>query len=111
MTIDQTKFLILKEEKGVSVTFGDNASTRIVGKCIVSLDNGKTKTQNVSYVDGLENNIVRVIQMCDDDYNLTFHSKGCEIRKSTSRILVANANIILGDVNILDKVKGESFCM
>jgi hypothetical protein len=44
MTGDQNKFLTLKEEKGDSVTFGDNASARTVGKVIVSLDNGKNKT-------------------------------------------------------------------
>jgi hypothetical protein len=47
MTWDHNKFITLKEEKGGNVTFGDNASTRIVGKCIVSLDNGKTKKMNV----------------------------------------------------------------
>jgi hypothetical protein len=32
--------------------FGDNDSTRIVGKGIVSLDNGKTKTQNSCMLKG-----------------------------------------------------------
>jgi hypothetical protein len=36
------------------VTFGDNGSTRIVGKGIVSLDNGNTKTHNALYVEGLK---------------------------------------------------------
>jgi hypothetical protein len=39
MTRDQNKFLTLKEEKGGTITVGDNASTRIVGKGTVSLDN------------------------------------------------------------------------
>jgi hypothetical protein len=60
ITGDQNKFLILKEEKGGSITFADNASARIVGKCIISLDNGNTKTQNVLYVEGLKNNILSV---------------------------------------------------
>ena len=90
MTGDQTKFLTLKEEKAGSVSFGDNVSTSIVGKGIVSLDNGKTKTQNVLYVKGLKHNILSVSQMCDQGYNLIFHSKGCEIRKATSGRLVAN---------------------
>ena len=45
------------------VTFGDNDSIRIVGKCIVSLDNGKTKTQNALYVEGLKKNILSVGKM------------------------------------------------
>jgi hypothetical protein len=44
MTGNQNKLLILKEEKGGSVTFGDNTSARIIGKGIISLDNGNTKT-------------------------------------------------------------------
>jgi hypothetical protein len=67
---DQTKFLTLKEEKGGSFTFGDNAPERIVRKGIVRPANGKTKTQNVLYVEGLNNNILSVIQMCDQGYNL-----------------------------------------
>jgi hypothetical protein len=49
--------------------------------------------------------------MCHQDYNLTFHSKGCEIKKVGSRRLVANANITLSNVYILDEFKGEKCCM
>jgi hypothetical protein len=101
----------LKKEKGGNVSFGDKASTRIVGKGIVSLDNGNTKTQNVLYVEGIKHNILSVIQMCDKGYNLTFRSKGCEIIKVASGILVENANINSIDVYILDKVKGKKCCM
>jgi hypothetical protein len=66
VTGDQTKFLTLKEEKGGSVTFGDNASGRIVGKGIVSLDNGNTKTQNVLYVEGLKHKVCyERLKVCD----------------------------------------------
>jgi hypothetical protein len=87
---DQNKFLILKDEKGGNVTFQDNASTRIVGKGIVSIYNGKTKTHNLLYVEGLKHNLLSVIKMCDQGYNITFHSKGCEIRKVGSGRLVEN---------------------
>jgi len=50
----------LKEEKGRRFTFVDNGSARIVGKFIVSLDNGKIKTQNAMYVEGLKNNLLNV---------------------------------------------------
>jgi hypothetical protein len=43
MTRDHKKLRTLKEENGGNVTFGDNVSARIVGKGILSLDNGKTK--------------------------------------------------------------------
>jgi hypothetical protein len=47
--------------------------------------------------------------MCDQGYNLTFHSKGCDIRKATSGTLVENANRTSSDVYILDEVKEEFF--
>jgi hypothetical protein len=47
------------------VTFGGNGSARIVGKGIVSLDNGNTKTQNDVYVEELKHNLISVSQMCD----------------------------------------------
>jgi hypothetical protein len=46
--------------------------------------------------------------MCDQGYNLTFHSKGCEIRISGSRILVANEKRTPSNVYIIDEVKGEN---
>ena len=102
---DHTKFLTLKEEKWGNVTFGDNASARIIGKGTVSLDNGKTKTQNVLYVEWIKHNLLSVIQMCDQGYNLTFHSKGCETRKEASGRLLENENRTSNDVYILDEVK------
>jgi hypothetical protein len=49
--------------------------------------------------------------MCDQGYNLTFHSNSCEIRKGGSGRLVTNANKTLSNVYILDEVKGEKWCM
>jgi hypothetical protein len=110
VTRDQTNFLTLKEE-GSNVSFGDKAFARIVGKGIVSLDNGKTNTQNVLYVEWLKNNLLSVRKMCDQGYNITFHSKGCEIRKATLGRLVKHENKTSRDVYILDKFKGEKCCM
>jgi hypothetical protein len=46
--------------------------------------------------------------MCDQVYNLTFHSKGCEIRKAGSEILVVNANKTPSNVYILMKSKEKN---
>jgi hypothetical protein len=43
MIQNQNKFLTLKEKEGGNVTFGGNASARIVGKGTVSLDDGRLK--------------------------------------------------------------------
>jgi hypothetical protein len=106
---NQKKFITLKEEKGGNVTFGDNAYARIFGKGIVSLDDGKTKTQNVLYVEGLKHNLLSISQMCDQGYKLTFHSKGCDIMKACLGILVANANRTPSNVYVLNEVKGEKY--
>jgi len=58
---EQIKFLTLKELNEGIVTFGDNIAAKIVGKGTLSLDNGKTKTENVLYVEGLEYNLLSVI--------------------------------------------------
>jgi hypothetical protein len=76
---DKSKFEYLNEEKGGSVNFGNNAPTRIRGKVIVVLDKGKTKEHNVLYVDGIKHNIMSVIQMFHQGYNIIFHSTGCKV--------------------------------
>jgi hypothetical protein len=111
MKRDQNKYLTLKEDKSSRVTFGDNASRRIFGKGTITLDNGKTKTQNVLYVEGLKHNIISVSQMCDQGYNLTFHSKACEIRKVGLERLMENSSRTPRNVYTLNEVKGGKCCM
>jgi hypothetical protein len=83
----------------------------ILGKGIVNLDNGKTKAQNILYVEGLKHNLLSASQMCYNGYNLMFHSKGCEIEKASSGRLLENSNRTSSNVYILDEVKGEKCCM
>jgi hypothetical protein len=49
--------------------------------------------------------------MCDQGYNLTLHSKGCEIRKAGLRRLVEKASRTPSNVYILNEVKEEKCCM
>jgi hypothetical protein len=81
MTGDKNKFWTLKEVNKGSVKFGDNSTSRIAKKGTLSLDNGKTKKENVFYVGGLEHNLLNVSQMYDQGNTLTIDSQGCEIRK------------------------------
>ena len=74
MTGDQNKFVSLKKEKGGNVMFGDNSFAKIIGTCIVSLGNEKTKVENVLLVEDLKHNIDIVNQMCDQGHNLAFNS-------------------------------------
>lgn len=78
---DKSKFITLKRVNGGIIRFGDNASTRISRRGSLSLDNGRTRIQNVLYVEGLKHNILSVSQLCDQWNILTFHVEGCEISK------------------------------
>jgi len=82
MTCDQNKFINLKERKRNSVAFGNNSSTKILGKGLVDLGSDKAKITNVLLVEDLKHNILDVSKICDRGYNLTFNSQKCEIREA-----------------------------
>jgi hypothetical protein len=86
MTGYQVKFLKLNKKGIGKVTFGDNMSTKILGKCTFSLGNNKTKAKDVLLVENLKPNILSVSQTCDQGHILTFDSQKCEIRKMTLEI-------------------------
>ena len=80
MTRDQGNFLFLSAIKSRNVTFGNDAPGKIKGKGMVSLSNGKGKSQDVLLVDGLKHNLLSVIQMCDRGGEVIFTSKDCKIK-------------------------------
>jgi hypothetical protein len=47
---------------------------------MVSLSNGKGKSQDVLLVDGMKHNLLSVIQMCDKGFEVVFTSKDCKIK-------------------------------
>jgi hypothetical protein len=63
MTRDKDKFLSLSESKSRSVTFANDALGKIKGKGMVSLSNGKGKSQDVLLVDGLKHNLLSGIHV------------------------------------------------
>jgi hypothetical protein len=65
MTRDKNKFVTLKKEKEGSVTFGNDNSTKIRGKGIVSLGNKDDVAENVLLVENMKHNLLSVSQMCD----------------------------------------------
>jgi hypothetical protein len=78
MTGNKEKYLDLKKQKG-KVTFGDNASSNILGKGTVSL--GKDKDRNVLLVDKLKPSLLSVSQTYDQRYICIFDYQKCEIRR------------------------------
>jgi hypothetical protein len=110
MTRDRTKFITLKKNEG-NVTFGDNDTSKIVGKGTLSLDNGRDKVEKVMCVEDLKHNILSVSQMCDQGHTLTFDSQECKIRKENSGKLVAKEIRTPNNVYILDEINGEKCFM
>jgi hypothetical protein len=64
MTGDQTKFVSLKK-KGGNVSFGDDSSTKILGKGTVKIESENVKARKVLLVEYLNHNLLSVIKICD----------------------------------------------
>jgi hypothetical protein len=62
---------------------------KIKGKWMVSLSNGKGKSQDVLLVDGLKPNLLSVSQMCDRGCEVVFTSRDCKIKSANSGQVVA----------------------
>ena len=79
-TGDPSKFIILKRDKKGRDTFGDNLSSKIIGKRTMALRN-KVKEKNVSLVENLKPNLLSVSQTCDQGHIYIFDYEKCEIIK------------------------------
>jgi hypothetical protein len=89
MTGDKGKFLSLSERKSGNITFRNDALGKIKGKGMVSLSNGKGKSQDVLLVYGLKHNLLSVSQMCDRGCEVVFTSKDWKIKSANSGQVVA----------------------
>ena len=66
------------------MTFGNDEPGKIKGKGMVSLSNGKGKSQDVLLVDVPKHNLLSVSQMCDRGCEMVFTSKDCKIKSVNS---------------------------
>ena len=89
MTGDPNKFITLKDNKG-KVTFGDNLSSKIIGKGTIVVNN-KIKVENVLLVENLKPNLLSVSQTCDQGHNYIFDLEKCEIMEKDSGRVVGIA--------------------
>jgi len=108
MTKDRNKFINLKEGKSDNVAFGNNSFVKIVGNILVDLGSDKAKLTNVLLAKELKHNLLSVIRMFDQEYNLTFNSQKCEIREADSRRLVATSIRNPNNIYILERVKRKN---
>jgi hypothetical protein len=107
MTGDKSKFLTLSENKSWNVTFGNDALGKIKGKGMVSLSNGKGKSQDVLVVDDLKHNLLSVRQVCDKGCEVVFTSKDYKIKSLSSGQLVAKGIREKKNVYVLNEEKEE----
>jgi chemotaxis receptor (MCP) glutamine deamidase CheD len=81
MTSDRDKFLTLRKERDGSVYFGNDDSSKIIGKGTVRIGNKNEKVENVLLVEDMKLNLLSVSQMCDQGHKVIFDSQKCKIRK------------------------------
>ena len=94
LTGDPKKFITLKDNKG-KVTFGDNLSSKIIGKGTIVVNN-KIKVENVLLVENLKPNILSVSQTYDQGHICIFYLEKREIwKKDSGRVIgiaIRNSN-------------------
>jgi hypothetical protein len=74
MTGDEHGFLTLIKERDGSVSFGNDDSSRIIGKGTLIIGNKNTKEENVLPVEDMKHNLLSKSQMCDQGHKLTSNS-------------------------------------
>jgi hypothetical protein len=107
MTGDKDKFMSISKRKTGNVTFGNDEPGKIKGKGMVSLSNGKGKSQDVLLVDGLKHNFLSVSQMCDRGCEVVFTSKDCKIKSVNSGQVVAKGIRTNNNVYVLKEDREE----
>ena len=91
MTGNKNTFQKLQTKVG-TVTFGNDNSSKVLGKGTVTLGSKNATTKDVLLIENMRHNLLSVSQMCDQGHVLTFTSKDYEIRREDSGKLVATAS-------------------
>ena len=91
--------------------FGNENSTKIIGKGIVKIGSKDAKEENVLLVKNMKHNLLSVSQMYDEGHRLIFDSEKCEIRKEISRKLVPIVVRTPDNIYILNEIEKERCCL
>ena len=100
MTGNKNTFRSLQKKEG-NATFGNDNSSKILGKGIVSLGSTDASTKNVLLIENMKHNLLSVSQMCDQGHILIFNSKEHEIRKEGLDKLVETTTRTPNNIYIL----------
>jgi hypothetical protein len=107
MTHARDMFLTLRRERDGSVSFGNDDSTKIIGKCTVIIGNKNTKAEIVLLVEDMKHNLLSVSQMCDQGHKVIFDSQKCEIRKEGSGKLISTIVRNSSNIYVLSEIGNE----
>ena len=105
MPWDSNKFLSWEKKEKWIVTYGDDVSTKILGRGTISLVNNKDRVENALLAENFKHNLLSVSQTCDQWHILIFDSQKCEIMKRDLGKLVVVAPRTSSDVYILNTKK------
>ena len=106
MTRNRNTFQTLQAKTGI-ITFGNDNSSKILGKGTTSLGNKDVAAKNVLLIENMKHNLLSVSQMCHQGHVLTFTSKDCKIRREELGKLVAIASKTPNNIYMLDEIKRE----
>ena len=106
MTGNKDDYVNIEKDKG-SVSFGNNNSTKVLGKGTVKLGTKNSLAENVLLVDNMKHNLLSVSQMCDSGHEILFNSVGFRIRKQGSRKLVATTTSTPNNIYVLDEIESK----
>jgi len=69
---EKNRFLTMNKEQDGSFSFGNDNSTRIIGRGIVKLGRKDVEVDNFLLIEDMNQNLLSVIQMCDQGHNFVF---------------------------------------
>nr|CAN82949.1 hypothetical protein VITISV_018262 [Vitis vinifera] len=78
MTGIKSLFTSFTEFDGGNVTFGDGNVARVKSKCTICAPN-IPNLEEVLYVEGLKANLISIIQMCENEFNVQFSQNLCKV--------------------------------
>ena len=88
MTGDCSLLKVFESKKGGNVTFGDGRKSQIKGKGTIFLL-GFPDIANVLSVEGLRVNLLRISQICDQDFMVLFSKGKCLILNESGKKLIS----------------------
>ncbi|XXG82894.1 hypothetical protein AAC387_Pa10g0771 [Persea americana] len=106
MTSDKSKFSKLQQYDGGSVKFRNNDGAKIVGKGLVRIIDGKIRSEEVLFIDGLKHNLLSVSQICDRGHGIFFNKHGYEIINNNAKVVAVGMRTS-GNLYILFEATNE----